>query len=88
MKRLNLIGMVGKRQWVLLQSAVCICPPYPAECLYLLGKDSKYRQAAYKGLFQSEFDFDVINNRIDSNKEGAIFWYYTIETGKKKSQVV
>jgi hypothetical protein len=27
-----------------------------------LGKDSKSRQAAYKDLFQSELDFDVINN--------------------------
>jgi len=27
-----------------------------------LGKDSKYRQAAYRGLFQSELDFDVIND--------------------------
>jgi putative transposase len=27
-----------------------------------LGKDSKSRQAAYRGLFQSELDFDVIND--------------------------
>ncbi len=34
--------------------------PHP---VYLsLGKDSKSRQAAYRGLFQSELDFDVIND--------------------------
>ncbi len=27
-----------------------------------LGKDSKSRQTAYRGLFQSELDFDVIND--------------------------
>jgi putative transposase len=34
--------------------------PHP---VYLsLGKDSKSRQAAYRGLFQSELDFDAIND--------------------------
>ena len=34
--------------------------PHP---VYLsLGKDSKSRQATYRGLFQSELDFDAIND--------------------------
>jgi len=34
-----------------------------------LGKNSKSRQAAYRGLFQSELDFDVINNIMQAHTE-------------------